>query len=199
MADLILPGTIPGLLRLCSLVAVVSGSFVGRKGVIVDLEPGARRAVVALQADAHHDASVEWLALSDLALILTDATGRAHAAWWLATRFEYMCETTHGPTGAVWRRQRWGWPVWGLTGPAPSVDYPGTEHTGETVTFGSWPENNWQNAWFESAKTEGWFQVIPALDDLDPSEPRLLPDGYRWVDAEALRRVVLHVAGVSGA
>jgi len=31
--------------------------------------------------------------------------------------------------------------------------------------------------------------------DLDPDDSRLLPDGSRWVDAEALRRVVLHVAG----
>jgi hypothetical protein len=37
---------------------------------------------------------------------------------------------------------------------------------------------------------------VPALDDLDPEDPRLLPDGSRWVDAEALRRVVCHVAGV---
>ena len=41
---------------------------------------------------------------------------------------------------------------------------------------------------------KGWG---PVLLDLDASDPRLLPDGSRWVDAEALRRVVLHVAGVS--
>jgi hypothetical protein len=40
-------------------------------------------------------------------------------------------------------------------------------------------------------------QVLPALADLDPNDVRLLPDGSRWVDAEALRRVVLHVAGVT--
>jgi hypothetical protein len=34
------------------------------------------------------------------------------------------------------------------------------------------------------------------LSDLDPDDPRTLPDGSRWVDAEALRRVVLHVAAV---
>ncbi len=35
------------------------------------------------------------------------------------------------------------------------------------------------------------------LADLDPDDPRTLPDGSRWVDAEALRRVVLHVAEVT--
>lgn len=38
---------------------------------------------------------------------------------------------------------------------------------------------------------------VPALADLDPDDPRLLPDGSRWVDVEALRRVVLHVAGLA--
>lgn len=32
------------------------------------------------------------------------------------------------------------------------------------------------------------------LTNLDPEDPRLLEDGSRWVDAEALRLVVLHVA-----
>lgn len=44
----------------------------------------------------------------------------------------------------------------------------------------------------------GGFQGFPEyaaiLADLDPADPRLLPDGSRWVDAEALRRVCLHVA-----
>ena len=34
------------------------------------------------------------------------------------------------------------------------------------------------------------------LEGLDPDDPRTLPDGSRWVDAEALRRVVLHAAGL---
>ena len=37
---------------------------------------------------------------------------------------------------------------------------------------------------------------VPALATLDPNDPRLLPDGSRWVDAEALRLVCLHVAGL---
>ena len=34
--------------------------------------------------------------------------------------------------------------------------------------------------------------------DLDPDDLRTLPDGSRWVDTEALRRIVLHVAGREG-
>lgn len=37
--------------------------------------------------------------------------------------------------------------------------------------------------------------AVPALADLDPNNPRLLPDGSRWVDAEALRLACLHVGG----
>ena len=35
----------------------------------------------------------------------------------------------------------------------------------------------------------------PFLSDLDPYTGYLLPDGSRWVDAEALARVLLHVLG----
>lgn len=35
-----------------------------------------------------------------------------------------------------------------------------------------------------------------AIATLDPNDPRTLPDGSRWVDAEALRLVCLHVAGL---
>jgi len=35
------------------------------------------------------------------------------------------------------------------------------------------------------------------LADLNPNDDTRLPDGSRRVDAEALRRVVLHVAGVT--
>lgn len=40
-----------------------------------------------------------------------------------------------------------------------------------------------------------WTDEHSFLAGLDPNDPRTLPDGSRWVDAEALRRVVLHVAG----
>jgi hypothetical protein len=48
------------------------------------------------------------------------------------------------------------------------------------------------------AAEDGWI-IVPTLADLDPADPRLLPDGSRLVDALALRRVVLHVAEVTPA
>lgn len=48
-----------------------------------------------------------------------------------------------------------------------------------------------------------WFRggvhMHIATLNLNPDDPRLLPDGSRWVDAEALRRVALHVAGATPA
>ena len=86
MADLItLPGSIPGLLRRGSPV-IGSGKFAGRRGVIVDASLGGSHVVVAFEATATADASGEWLPRAELDLDLTDATGRAHAAWWLLDR-----------------------------------------------------------------------------------------------------------------
>jgi len=38
---------------------------------------------------------------------------------------------------------------------------------------------------------------VPTLADLDPEDPRLLPDGSRYVDALALMLVCRHLAGVT--
>ena len=78
MDDLItLPGSIPGLLRRGS--PVWTGWNDG--AVVVRVWPDGTAAVMA-------DHGESWLRvlLSELALDLTDATGRAHAAWWLLDR-----------------------------------------------------------------------------------------------------------------
>ena len=41
-------------------------------------------------------------------------------------------------------------------------------------------------------------EIEGLLDHLDPEDSCLLPDGSRWVDAEALRLVCLHVAAEHG-
>lgn len=70
MSDLTLPGDIPGLLRRGSPVI-----YRRRQDVVCD-DPG----------DAVYIGSVDFrVALDMLALDLTDPTGRAHAAWWLAS------------------------------------------------------------------------------------------------------------------
>ena len=71
-----LPGTIPGLLRANSPAiannrgrAIVFDVDVDHDGVLVYLLVTTREA---------------WLSPADVALDLTDPTGRVHAAWWLA-------------------------------------------------------------------------------------------------------------------
>lgn len=58
---------------------------------------------------------------------------------------------------------------------------------------------SYDNGWLLSTVGEDFLYLdakrCPVLADLNPDDTRLLPDGSRWVDAEALRRVCLHVAG----
>lgn len=162
MADLILPGTIPGLLRRGSpVIAPVSKRVrvLGRRALVEGehLDTG----LVLLADGALEDAS-------DLRLDLTDATGRAHAAWWLASAVGL-----HSPTTSRWSP---GASVWTIECDAQLTPW--------VRTFTP-PGSLWSG------------ERVPALSDLDPNDPRLLPDGSRYVDAEALRRVVLHVAGVA--
>jgi len=50
--------------------------------------------------------------------------------------------------------------------------------------------------WAPGWRSAVWTSVeVPALANLDPNDTRTLPDGSRWVDAEALRLVCLRVAG----
>ena len=104
-AGLTLPGSIPGIIRECSPVHHLDYG----DGVCVGV--GSKYADVAF---ANVEARKTVL-LSELSLRLSDATGRAHAAW-----------------------------------------------------------------------------VVPALAGLSPDDTRTLPDGSHWVDAEALRLMVLH-------
>ena len=158
MADLILPGTIPGLLRRASpVIAPVSKRVrvLGRRALVEGehLDTG----LVLLADGALEDAS-------DLRLDLIDATGRAHAAWWLEAQ-----------------APRWRTMMAGRLG-------------GEMLRLLECVETH---KFLGSDEREARGRVRLVLNGLDPNDPRLLPDGSRWVDAEALRRVVLHVAGVS--
>lgn len=155
-----LPGSIPGLLRRGSPVvvpvsarvravglrALVGGLGVDHDGVWVITDNGAR-----------------WEAPADVALDLSDSTGRAHAAWWLAAWWE-----THRGNGApsevplrgcVWNRC--GLTSWRLM------------WSGCAVTFDP-----------EGCGDAATYVAVPSLAD----QPG---------DAEALRRVCLHVAGVT--
>ena len=164
MSELTLPGSIPGLLRRCSPAMATRlthmGTKKGARGVIHGLR---RRAVYSM---AFNDFCIEPVQQSRIGLDLTDATGRAHAAWWLAEQAKNWPDEPNYTTAnwRCWKRGRGShmtalYQVWGI----------GQYHY--------------------------WPCVYMALEHLEPSDPRLLEDGSRWVDAEALRLVVLHVAG----
>ena len=177
MGDLTLPGDIPGLLRRGSPVWIRHVG--GRWPAVVEKDP------------AEHDREgghwmiqfgTHFVGSRSVFLDLSDPTGRAHAAWWLTNA-----------AGVSFHLDSDGHRRWSLHGgefPRRSEDW-------------SWegigPESRRMRLSASSTPSYGWDAVdCPALDDLNPDDPRLLPDGSRWVDAEALRRVVLHVAGREG-
>jgi len=166
MSPLTLPGTIPGLLRRGSPVILATRTYGGSvfldaaRGVVCS--DGGRVATETLGGSP----VLVSTGAGDLALDLSDPTGRAHAAWWLAGRLypngerivsaDVIPGVTIGPTG------------FGLA-------------TCDVMDGQRWRES----------------PAFECTEHLNPNDPRLLPDGSRWVDAEALRLVCLHVAGLT--
>lgn len=171
-SDLALPGDIPGLLRRGSPVVVTVGRYAGRGATVVRVYDDA---IVNLGIDDIAAAHVERYEAAEVALDLTDPTGRAHAAWWLARWWQEHRgggASEHPLMGSVWHR------------------------CGDTSWRLSWPYTD--TTWginVPSAATYVDVATLASMSGVAPDDPRILPDGSRWVDAEALRRVVLHVAG----
>ncbi len=160
-----LPGDIPGLLRQCSLVY---HDTYGRGVVLFVTGNDARVAFGDMGA-------IIEVAPATLVLVLTDATGRARATWWLADRLRLDpsrgCIFTSAPVGFAWVLFGYG--------------------------HGGRPRDN--TAWFRGGpRGEPRDVIVPGLESLNRGDPRLLPDGSRVVDAKALELVCLHVAGRSG-
>jgi len=164
------PASVPGVLRRGSPVTNTDGTA---SGVVFGL-PG---------YDATHPDlwGVNWLhvihrlsSAECFYLDLTDATGRAHLAWWLAVNLPP--QALGGRPGNAWGFTSWrraeGWAAWMLARP------------------------NGSGAWFWSAEGSGGGLVVSSLVTLDPNDPRLLPDGSRLVDVLALSLVARHVAGL---
>ena len=175
MTAVTLPGAILGLLRRGSPVTLrprVYGDVTlmhGGQGVVHD----AARGVAVVDTFGGSPRVVRY-GREDVALDLTDPTGRAHAAWYL------------GGVGASWHLSCDGFRRWEI-------------HGGETPRAGFMLEYEGVGAEHRRMRSRPNIDVtdVTALDHLNPDDPRLLPDGSRWVDAEALRLVCLHVAGVS--
>lgn len=174
-----LPGDIPGLLRRGSpVIALIGRAKAATRALVFGHGVDHNGVLVGTSSDG-----VRWLPDDCLALDLSDATGRAHAAWWLARNAPrapmaasvYDDEAQRFAPGVFRDDRRYA--LFGCLDGVPRG--------------GGW-------LWDCVSAPPGIIGRLPpchALANLDPNDPRLLPDGSRWVDAEALRRVCLHVAG----
>ena len=175
MADLTLPGSIPGLLRRGSPVIYQQrgvGDDVGGGWSAID--NAARAPVRALVVDPMESRPAKVLLSTcrsssvraravHVALDLTDATGRAHAAWWLASVFWLQ---GGGGSHVGWSPDYLAGRRWKLYAEC------------DMKTFG--------------APGQDADVTVPSLADVDPLGPG-------WDEgAEALRIVCLHVAGMGG-
>jgi len=113
--------------------------------------------------------------ISVIFLDLTDATGRVHLAWWLL--YSGGWGDVSGQDVVV--REV----VSSFNRSVRGVGVYGRDSVGE---------------WRSCAVVGHPGDVVPSLSTLDPNDPRLLPDGSRWVDAAALSLVARHVAGIGG-
>lgn len=202
------PGEIPGLLSYAApLVSLTSGQWRSTCPDCGRIEEGRKpehRPVLCVGvdkystyvADGTDDPKGSPWSHSHLALRLDLEPGRACAAWWLVQQvpalkgrgtgatFEY-----YGRLGRTMRKGRVGCDSANLLAP-PSWILRSIGTGREVLTGGE--------ILFVGSST-GWPQryvlPVPALFGLDPDDPRTLADGSRWVDAEALRRLVLDAAG----
>ena len=179
MTRLTLPGSIPGLLRRGSPVHIFATSQApGASGVVTGAHPWGYRVAIDHGVEDYW-APTETFMAEDIGLDLADATGRAHAAWWLAGEreashiFDHRCELRSGLT-RCWQVRAAGKPA-GV----------------------AWLDYCCGLGWVDDGQGLSHSRIVPSLSALNPADARLLDDGSRWVDAEALRRVVLHVAEVA--
>jgi len=162
--ELILPGIMPDLLRRGSpLQYTVEGGFVHHATIN-------RHLCIWMQG--------QWLQVADFAeccaLDLNDMTGRAHACWWLSAQ----------DGNAAWLTACVGEHIISFQ-PAETF----LENEGVYCPVGLWVGDR-----FYGCESHDYGDdVCPALANLDPNDPRTLEDGSRFVDAEALRLVCLHV------
>lgn len=169
---LTVPGTLPGVIRNCTPVRVNDGTVSYRT-----ISTGTRGKMASL-------VGTPPAPLGHCAVDLTDATGRAHVAWALAV---HLARRPIDFALVSWRynslpcaRGEYAWDLsWELRRRRWDRHVSELRHA---RSIGPQPLDE-----------AGPHEVIPALVGLDPCDPARLPDGSRWVDAEALRRVALHV------
>jgi len=165
MTDLILPGDIPGLLRRGSPVLVDT-----HKGDVYGCGAPALvltpgRQIAYISAARHFGVGVRGgVYPGHIHLDLTDPTGRCHAAWWLMRYKRPAMVETHA-----------SWGPYSLGEDRDHSVLRPALHTGSGMEY-------------------YYSEVNDLCPDLNWHDRRVLSDGSKWVYAEALRRMVLHVA-----
>lgn len=170
-----LPGLVDGLVRRCSPVTFWSfrnGATLPYLGVVAEVDSSAGRATVGGLGAL---VGSRWL--DELELYLGDMTGRLHAVAWIMEGLRKRPGPPSTSLGFRWDPHRGLW----------------FAHDELTRWFFG-PVGDEHGVWAQDGVYEPAGDVVPFLDDLDPHDDTRLPDGSRWVEAEALRRVVLWLA-----
>lgn len=189
------PGEIPGLLSYAApLVTLVSSEWRSTCPDCGRIEKGYKpfdRPVLCVGvdkystyvADGTDDPKGSPWSHRHLALRLDLEPGRACAAWWLAQQVPALKGRGTGAAFSFYHRGRGGKgsPGWMLT--LLGINRDKDVFNRETLFAPNF--DGWQN----------YILTRPVLSGLDSDDPRTLADGSRWVDAEALRRLVLDAAG----
>lgn len=186
------PGEVPGLLSYgAPLVTLVSSTWRSTCPDCQRVDEGrweAGRPVLCVSADKYStyvadgndDPRGSAWSHSHLALRLDVEPGRACAAWWLAQQMDGLRGRGTSATFEFHARGvRGGSPGWLLK--LAGTNREKMAGLGEVL--------------FTPNYTVWHVYVQSELTGLDPDDPRTLADGSRWVDAEALRRLVISAAG----
>lgn len=189
------PGEIPGLLRYAApLVTLVSSRWRSTCPDCGRVEEGRKpehRPVLCVGADKFStyvadgtdDPKGSPWSHSHLALRLDIEPGRACAAWWLA---QTVPELKGRGTGATFE-------FYSLSSAYPDIFGWALRLAGRGVGAASMMV--FSDTVYRWERWKSFIVPAPVLSGLDANDPRTLADGSRWVDAEALRRLVLSAAG----
>jgi len=166
LAALTLPATLPGVVRVGTPIRATMPDGETLDGVVIR-QRGDVWAVGVSANDLHHVFPSTTLR-DNHAVDLTDATGRAHVAWALSSR------------------------VWSSGADVSASMRLGAELLSFDGPLVPWPRLVSASPLHGDGGGTGWAACV---EHLEPSDDTRLPDGSRWVDAEALRLVALHVLG----
>ena len=206
LAALTLPATLPGVLRKGTpVVPTEAGVWHEPRSGRPGRPCSATAASVARGAPMKGYDSVylcDWgnTPIAACNVDLTDATGRAHVAWAIAAHCAHPTSLARrlapiDPALVCWRYNSSpcdrGEYAWDLSWEARRT---------RVFRRGTMPISESRRGLYfvPQPLVGGWpHKVIPSLVGLDPCDDTRLPDGSRWVDAEALRLVALDVLGTA--